>query len=400
MERRSEKRDVLPQASAHHARRHASSRWLGWGASAIAGVLGFTLVYGNTILAQVNSAFHPRDISGLVTTSPIPGDSPAGDNTPVNILLLGSDARTGVNGEIGGFVTGGMRNDTTIVMHISADRTRVEMVSIPRDAQVTIPQCKLSDGTIVNGREGDFNISFSNGGQQGDPAEAAACVINTVQKLTGIGIDHYAVVDFAGFIHMVDALGGVPICVPERIVSKKAKLNLYAGPQILTGKQALAFARLRTAEVGQVSGSDLQRINRQHELLHQVALTALSKNYLTDIDELTQFLRSAASSLTMDPQLADTKYLLSLAFSLRKIDPNHITFTTTPWKLTPDSLDVILLPEGEQMWEDMRNDLPLSTVGTDTPGSTWDSGRKATPDPLPTVGTGGDVNEALLSECR
>lgn len=377
---------------------------MSWGVSAVAGVLGFALVYANIIVAQVDNAFHPRDVSGLVTAVPSPAGSPTrdtrvGDTKALNILLMGSDVRTGVDGQIGGFVAEGMRNDTTIVMHISADRTRVELVSIPRDAQVTIPDCKLSDGTIVDGQTGDFNISFSNGGRHGDPAEAAACVINTIQKLTGIHVDHYAVADFAGFIRMIDALGGVPMCIPERIVSKKAKLNLYPGPQVLDGRQALAFARLRTAEVGQVSGSDLQRINRQHELLHQVALTALSKNYLTDIGELTQFLRSAASSLTMDPQLADTRYLLSLAFSLRAINPKNITFTTTPWKLTPDSLNVILLPEGKQMWKDMRNDVPLSTVGKDTPGSTWDSGRKATPDPLPTGSTGGDVTTSLLSGC-
>ena len=238
----------------------------------------------------MDSAFTPVDNSGLVSELPDPVDSTSATGAPdpadansgkdINILLMGSDSRDGVNGKIGGRVASGMRNDTTIIMHISADRSRVDMVSIPRDAQVQNPTCKYFDGKTIKGSYGDFNVAFSNGGRHGDPAEAAACTINSVQKLTGIKIDHWAVVDFAGFQDMIDALGGVPMCVPEKTVSKKARLHLKAGPQILNGKEALGLARMRTAEVGDVSGSDLQRIARQHELLRQVSRVVLSKNLL------------------------------------------------------------------------------------------------------------------------
>lgn len=391
--------EVTP--GAQHARREGWSRWAGWIAAAAAGALGFGLVYANTIVSQLDTAYHVGDVSGLVTAPPTaPGDrASAGAGKPLTILLMGSDSRAGANGAIGGRVADGMRNDTTIVMHISADRSRVDLVSIPRDAQVAIPACKRSDGSVSKATTGDFNIAFSQGGLHGDTASAAACAINAVHDLTGLTIDHYAVVDFVGFENMINALGGVPMCIPERIDSTKARLHLNAGPQVLDGREALAFARLRTAEVGQVSGSDLQRINRQHELLRQVARTALSKNYLTDAGQLTLFIRSAARSLTMDPGLANTKYLLSLAYSLKSMDPNNIRFATVPWKLTKDGLNVILLDTGAQMWKDMANDVPLSVVAKDNAGSAWDTGRKAGSS-SPAAVAPGDATAALLSECR
>jgi len=394
-----------------HARRGATRPWLAWFASAAAAVLGFALVYANTVVQQVDAALVGDNIDDLV--SPLPGDADPVDSSEgraINILLLGSDARNGANGDIGGRVAGGMRNDTTIVMHISADRSRIDFVSIPRDAQVKIPECRYKDGSTIKGTEGDFNISFSNGGRNGDPAEAAACVINTVQQMSGLTIDHWAVADFTGFISMIDALGGVPVCVPEKIESKKAKLKLKAGPQVLNGKQALALARMRTAEVGNVSGSDLQRIGRQQDLLMQVMKLALSKNLLTDAPALTQFLRAGAESLTMDEELANTRYLLGLAFSLRDMRTSNINFETIPWKLTDDYLNVIILPGAETMWEDMRNDRPLTETGDNSAGKAWDNAISASPsadpdatDPKPEVkdppAETKDPQAALLDQC-
>lgn len=375
-----------------HARRGGTRPWVGWFASAVAAVLGFALVYANTVVQQVDAALVGDNIDDLV--SPPPGDVSQGE--AINILLLGSDSRNGVNGDIGGRVAAGMRNDTTVVMHISADRSRVDFVSIPRDAQVKIPECKYKDGSTIKATKGDFNISFSNGGRKGDPAEAAACVINTVQQMSGLTIDHWAVADFSGFIAMIDALGGVPMCIPEEIVSKKAKLNLKPGPQVLNGEDALALARMRTAEVGSVSGSDLQRIGRQQDLLMQVMKLALSKNMLTDTPELTQFLRAGAESLTMDDRLADTRYLVGLAFSLRNIRASDINFETIPWKLTDDYMNVIILPAADTMWEDMRNDRPLTEIGNNSAGDAWDNAVSGTPEAATDAP---DPSEALLDQC-
>ena len=394
--------EQTPVGGPTHARRRAPSRLYAWAAGTLAAVLGFTLVYSSTVFAQIGGGIEKVNNDPLVTPvaqpdesgSPDPQDQNDGD--AINILLMGSDSRDGENGDIGGRVADGMRNDTTIVMHISADRSRVDLVSIPRDAQVEIPDCKLFDGTTIPGGTGDFNVSFSNGGRQGNAGEAAACVINTVQKMSGLTIDHWAVVDFAGFEDMVDALGGVPMCIPERIVSKKAHVNLKPGPQVLNGKQALGLARMRTAEVGDVSGSDLQRIARQQELLRQVSRVVLSKNLLTDAGELTQFLKAVATALTMDPELADTKYLLGLGFGLRNIDPAAIKFHTIPWKYTDDYLNVIIREGAKTMWKQMREDEPLTKVGDSSAGDAWDEVIDKSPKPVP---TSTDVTDALLADC-
>ena len=217
-----------------------------------------------------------------------------------------------------------------------------------------------------------------------------------MQKLTGLTIDHWAVVDFSGFEDMINAIGGVPMCIPEKIVSKKARLHLDPGPQVLSGRQALGLVRMRTAEVGDVSGSDLQRIARQHELLRQVGRVVLSKNLLTDAGELTQFLKAAATAMTMDPDLASTKYLLGLAFSLRNINPASINFYTVPWKYTEDFNNVIILDEASTMWGELAADEPLVTVGKESAGDTWDQVIDKSPAPVP---SSSDTTATLLSEC-
>src|SRR5690606_31762275 len=228
------------------------------------------------------------------------------------------------------------------------------------DLEVDIADCKLFDGTELPGWRGKFNAAFYSGGRAGDVAEAAACTINTVHDMTDIRIDHWAVIDFEGFARMVDALGGIPMCVPERVVSTKANLALEPGPQVLDGADALGWARLRTAEEGNVSGSDLQRINRQHELLSQTMKTARAKNLFTDAGELTSFLRAGAESLTTDQELGDMDFMIRLAYGLRGLTSDDLHFTTVPWEYSEDRNDVYLTDAAPQMFDDIRHDRPLS----------------------------------------
>ena len=400
-------------ARARHASASPWRGWLRWAALGGVAVLGYVAVYGNTLVTQLDTVMtaNAQDVSPILGDRPdkgaLPTDGQAGE--PITILLMGSDTRLGdANQSLGGGVVDGMRNDTTILVHISADRSRVDAVSIPRDAQVDIPECAFLDGTTHAGGTGDFNTAFSNGGAHGNAAEAAACTIRTVEQLTGVFIDHYAVADFDGFIRMVDAIGGVPMCVPTRILSQEADLDLQAGPQVLDGHDALGYARLRKAEEGGVSGSDLQRVTRQQQLLAQVVRTVLAKNMLTDVGELTQFVRAGAESLTMDPELADTSSLLGLAYALRGIDPAAISFATVPWAYTEDFLDVEILPEAEQMWDNMRNDRPLSVTAEGDASSAWDDGKKdpdsvapaASPDADGGAAAPGTSTADLLLECR
>ena len=167
----------------------------------------------------------------------------------------------------------GQRSDTTIVVHISADRSRVEMVSIPRDSLVDIPSCKRSDGSESYPQyNAMFNSAFSIGGQTGEVSDAAACTQKTVESLTGVYVDDFVVVNMAGFVNMIDALGGVPMCIEEDIASPKAHLDLLtAGYHVLDGTTALGYARARTGTG--LNGSDTSRIGRQQELIAAVAQT-------------------------------------------------------------------------------------------------------------------------------
>src|SRR5699024_7922614 len=163
-----------------------------------------------------------HDIGDFLGERPTAGDSePApldpASGEPINLLVLGSDTRAGeVNDEYGTTPESGQRSDTTMLTHISADRERVEVVSIPRDMLVTIPSCRMADGSWTEPRpETMFNRAFSQGADGGDLGTAAACTIRTLEEMSDVYVDDFVVVDFAGFINVVDALGGVPMCIPE-----------------------------------------------------------------------------------------------------------------------------------------------------------------------------------------
>ena len=220
--------------------------------------------------ARLQGNVDARPVNDLVKNRPTKHSNPDDPNAgkALNVLVMGSDSRG--DGEDVDDGVDGMRSDTTIVVHISADRSRVELVSIPRDSKVAIPACTVTGGGTTEPRTSIFNSAFAIGWTAGqDVASAAACTISTVESLTGVYIDHYTVVDFGGFRDMVDALGGVSMCIPNDIDAPKAgNLKLTAGYQRLDGKTALKYARARTGK-GLGDGSD------QPEHPHRPALAVL-----------------------------------------------------------------------------------------------------------------------------
>ncbi len=385
-------------------RRHSGSRpghpvvrALAYTAAAIVGFGGIgAYEYVQTAFDRV----HTEDIDSLLVGNrpEVPQAPPDGSKgEPLNILLLGSDTRTGANAAIG-HANAGMRADTTIVMHISADRTRVEFVSIPRDSWVKISDCRLFDGTVVRGGwTTKFNAAFANGAKHGNVAEAAACTQKTFEDLSGLYIHYYAVVDFVGFKNMVDSLGGVPMCVPGRIVSAESGLNVKPGPQVFDGRTAIAWARTRKVEVGKefYNGTDIKRMAAQQELMSHMIETVLSKNILWDAGQIRDFVTSAADSLTVSPRLADANYVIGLAWSLRHIDPDNIIFTTIPFDWTPDGNNVVWNRRGYLLLKKLKNDEPIhgtsvkdasfaTTVTAPSPTTTLSPGAP-TPDAEPSV---------------
>ncbi|MFN3866438.1 MAG: LCP family protein [Demequina sp.] len=398
-----------------HASRAVHRRVLGTVAAAAAALLGFATVGGATYMQLTVGAFETHDVSSLLqpdadsTKEPRPeGPSDFAPGQPVNIAVIGTDERNGENGEIGGFVAEGMRGDTTMVIHISADRTRIEVVSIPRDSRVRISDCQLFDGTTVKGWTGKFNIALSNGGQNGNRGEGAACVMRTINDLTGVEFNgHFMMVDFSGFQKMVDSLGGIPMCIPHDMYSSKAKLDLEAGPQVLDGETALAFARARTG-TGLGDGTDLMRIERQQELLTNTARKVLGSNLFTDVPELTQFVRSAAESLTVDNDLANVNNIIGLAYSLRNFDTANLVFATVPWEYAGDSSGDVLWREEEAaaMWQAIVDDVPIGLPEPDdeptaepSPGATVSPVPSPTPDPTMTPGPVRETQEDILEGC-
>lgn len=341
--------------------RHRALRGLMW---TLAAVAGFGLVFAQTFKTKVEAEFVTKDITPLLgpdrpaaPRNPVDGAS----GVPVNILLMGSDDRSGENGTIGGHEAG-KRNDTTLIMHVSADRSRIDVVSIPRDTVVRIADCDRSDGTSQRGWTGQFNIAFANGAENGSNADGAACTIKTVESLTDIYIDHFVVVDFVGFRDMVNAVGGVPMCIPNDVQDKYSGTNLAAGPQVLNGSQALAFARMRHGTG--LSGSDLDRIDRQQELLKNLASKVLSAEMLYRPQDLTNFVKAVAGSMTMDEGFGDFNTLTGLAFSMRGINPNtDITFATAPVQGDPaDANRVIFSSKAPAVWQAVIDDQPIAPL--------------------------------------
>ena len=323
---------------------------------------------------DIQSNIDRHDIDDLLGERPtaddgeaeqLPIDSAAGQD--LNIVILGSDSRAGdVNAAFGDTPEGGQRSDTTMIAHISADRQRVEVVSIPRDSLVTIPSCRLEDGSWTEPQPDTmFNKAFSTGADNGGLATAAACTIRTIEELTGIYIDDFVVVDFAGFINVIDALGGVPMCLEEPMDDPRAHVKLPAGPQVLDGRDALGYARARYSLT---DGSDINRIGRQQQLVAAIAREALSKNLLTDMPALYRFLDAATSTLTTGTQLGSIPTLAGLAYSLRGIDLENIVFETMPFEYAGNRVRPIA--EAEELWASLRADEPIDgalTAGGEEP---------------------------------
>src|SRR5690606_31002960 len=149
---------------------------------------------------------------------------------PLNILVMGSDTRQGIGTREYGTdtVEGGAHSDTNLLVHLSADRQRAMVVSIPRDSLVRAPEdCDDLNAGVEDGVVRQWNLNFTKGG--------APCVIRTLEGNTDIRIDHFVVIDFAGFQQMVDSLGGVEVCLSEDVNDREAHFELEAGRHVLDG---------------------------------------------------------------------------------------------------------------------------------------------------------------------
>jgi len=287
------------------------------------------------------------------------GDRPekqevAGPQEPLNILVMGSDDRDAAGNNIDNQELGSSdRSDTTILMHLSADRKRAYGISIPRDSLVTRPNCKTEDGdSIPGGTDVMWNESFALGGP--------GCTIRQFEKTTGVFVDHYIVVDFAGFESMVDAIDGVPVCIPEPINDPAHGINIPAGTREVEGREALNYVRARYT-LG--DGSDIGRIKRQQAFIAAMANKVMSAGTLARFDRLVGFLNASTKSLQVDPGLENVIKIAKLGVGFQNIGLGNIQFVTVPWKYDqrPEFRGrVTWLPQAKLLWDKIAADEPLT----------------------------------------
>ncbi|MFP5218317.1 MAG: LCP family protein [Actinomycetes bacterium] len=328
-------------------------------------------------------------------------DRPAdGSRESTTFLLVGSDSRDGLapgegtQGRGDSFVTG-QRADTIILAHLFADSEAAQLVSVPRDAYVTIPAHRdPSTGDVVEERTGKINSSFHDGGPP--------LLVATVERMSGVRVDHYVQVDFTGFKAMVDQLGGVEVCLSEPAREPDSGIDLPAGRQVVAGDQALAFVRQRKG----LPRGDIDRIRRQQQFMGAVVRKTLSAGTLLNPLKLNGFLDAATDSLQVDEDL-ELSDLRDLALRMRGADAGAVTFSTVPVADTAarrGGESVVLLdePATVELFDRIRRDLP---PGAPDPEAEPVDDRPLTVEPEEVTvrvfngtsrsGLGGDVTRAL-----
>jgi LCP family protein required for cell wall assembly len=343
----------------------------------VAGVMAFVLIAtGGFIWYEVN------DIFGHIHHRNCPTTICANAGKGLNILLMGSDSRHGLTAEqkkalhVGH--DSGRRSDTLILVHIPANGGKADMVSLPRDSYVTIPaHCpggrpprhnKCPKGaSVVPAAQNKLNAAYSFGGP--------LLAMRTVEANTHVPINHYIIINFLGFVNMVDKLGGVPICSPKAISDPVrpdpanpghymgSGLELPAGTSTLHGAQALEYVRAREFDPSQ---GDLGRIQRQQKFMGAMLGKAESAGVILNIPKLLGFLKAVADSLTVDSGLGKGT-MFSLARRLHSMSPRNVNLFTVPLSNTNLSTSVGSAVQwdpalSKKLFHDFRSDTPITDV--------------------------------------
>jgi len=326
--------------------RHRLARTFGYVVLALTLGLGLFVAYTYRTL---NENLTVLDIDDQLSNRPDKAEV-EGPREPINVLIMGSDSRDGAGNNIDGLSGGGQRSDTTILMHLSADRKHAYGVSLPRDAMVERPDCREKNRDVIPGGFSMWNVAFALGGP--------ACVVQQTEQLTGVHIDHFVVVDFNGFKDMVDAIHGVEICLPEDVDDETGNIHLKAGTREVQGREALDYVRVRHA-ISQ--NGDIGRMKRQQVFIAAMAAKVMAAETLTNPARLIGFLRAATRSLTIDKRLGSVKKIADLASEFQNIGLDHIRFITVPWDFyAPDPNRLVWAPDARDLWQKMIHDKPLS----------------------------------------
>jgi len=306
----------------------------------IGGSAGY-LYWANSRIGAV-----PRVEAGI---TPAPGKNHNEAKYPLNILLLGAD-----HGNVGQSVAEDLADgkwtpfkhlsDTIIVMHIPANRKSAQLISIPRDSWVKVRGYPSDSGLAK------INAAFSYGGPE--------LAVDTVQKLTGMTIDHVAMIDWVGFRELTDALGGVRIYIPEGFTDTSQNVEWVKGYETLEGERALQYVRTRHDLPGPVQ-DDFGRIARQQNFLRALMGQLLAHSTTRNPIRFGKVLNTLTKFLTVDSSW-DSDEIRDLAFSLRDISSADVRFVTAPFASYDmvDGQSIVRLdkPKLRQLIRNVEND--------------------------------------------
>ncbi len=325
------KRSAPRPSGALSAMRMSAGQWTACVATALA------------IIASLGGYGWYQGIVGNITTTQVDTDAwdrPTSVEGVMNLLIIGSDVRSGENADYG--EAEGERPDTMLIASINVDNGAATLVNQARDLVVDLPGCEAVEGYEgMNPHSGMINSAMTFGG--------IGCQWLAVEQVTGVHLDHFVMMDFAGFRDMVDAIGGVEMCIPEPVDDPKAHLKLDAGLQTLDGEESLGYVRSR---YGQGDGSDLSRIDRQQEFMGAMLRQVLSSEVMTSPMTITGFLRAVTDSVTTDEELT-VETMTDIAISMREVDLGRIQFVTVPNGQHPDDTNRLIMrqPDAAELFE-------------------------------------------------
>ncbi|MFD4501216.1 LCP family protein, partial [Streptomyces sp. NPDC058486] len=408
-------------AARRQAKKAGKRKVLRWSAIGVAvlvlGTAGAGYAYYEHLNGNIRSGGRAGGDSGVKKAPP----NALGD-TPLNILLIGSDDRSSdANVALGGgkdLRNDKPRADVQMLLHVSADRQNASLISIPRDTVVPIPECKSEDGkeTYPATTDQPINSTLPRGGP--------GCTLTTWEKLTGVYIDHWMMVDFAGVVAMADEVGGVPVCVTTGVHDKSTArvkggsgLKLKEGTTEVKGEQALQWLRTRHA-----FGSDQNRAKAQHMYLNGMLKKLQQQNAWTDTGRLMGLAETGTKALQVSDGLDTVAKLFDLSMQLRNVKVDRlstITIPTAPYAPNPEAWLQPRTADAEKIWDLLRNDVAMDKNGDKAPAKPAAKPTAAKPKPTaaapaslavtvingtagndeaPVEGRAGDIKDALTAK--
>ncbi|MET9498550.1 LCP family protein [Streptomyces sp. NPDC006552] len=315
------------------------------------------------LVAAGGGYLYYRHLDGNITAQDVVGAKNGfSKDEAFNLLVIGTDKRTGKGNEGYGDKGSVGHADTNVLLHVSKDRTNATALSIPRDLIVDVPQCQAKDAesgelkTIPGTPDVRFNTSL------GQSDRDAGCTMATVKAVTGITVDHFMMADFNAVKTLSSAVGGVEVCVAKPVDDPDSHLKLPAGKSVVKGEDALAFLRTRHSFGNQ---GDLDRIKVQQQFLGSLARKMSSSDTLTSPGKLTSLAEAATKALTVDKGIGSLSKLKDIALEIKKVPPKNLTFLTVPVRDNPADGVVhktVIVDEGTapQVFDAIKNDVSLT----------------------------------------